>query len=128
MRNFREMIIWKEGINLATEIYRITKLFPKEEEYGLKSQIRRAAVSIPSNISEGCSRSSEKEFKRFLEISLGSSFEVETDVILAERLQMIPARELKILLGALQLEQKRINSLVTKIKNDQSRMRTNPKV
>ena len=121
MRNFREMIIWKEGMNLATEIYRITKLFPKEEEYGLKSQIRRAVVSIPSNISEGCSRSSEKEFRRFLEISLGSSFEVETDVIIAERLQMIPERESKIILGALQLEQKRINSLVTKIKIDQAR-------
>ena len=121
MRNFREMIIWKEGMNLATEIYRITKIFPKEEEYGLKSQIRRAAVSIPSNISEGCSRSSEKEFRRFLEISLGSSFEVETDVIIAERLQMIPERESKIILGALQLEQKRINSLVTKIKIDQAR-------
>ena len=121
MRNFREMIIWKEGMNLATEIYRITKIFPKEEEYGLKSQIRRAVVSIPSNISEGCSRSSEKEFRRFLEISLGSSFEVETDVIIAERLQMIPERESKIILGALQLEQKRINSLVTKIKIDQAR-------
>ncbi len=115
------MIIWKEGMNLATEIYRITKHFPKEEEYGLKSQIRRAVVSIPSNISEGCSRSSEKEFKRFLEISLGSSFEVETDIIIAERLQLITEREFRIVLDALQLEQKRINSLVTKINNDQSK-------
>ena len=85
MRNFREMKIWNQGIDLAVLAYEITKQFPKEELYGLKSQITRAVVSIPSNIAEGCSRSSEKDFCRFLEISLGSAFEVETDLVIAEK-------------------------------------------
>ena len=76
MRNFRNMIIWNQGIDLAVKGYQLTKLLPKEETYGLRRQINRALVSIPSNIAEGCSRTSEKEFGRFLEISLGSAFEL----------------------------------------------------
>lgn len=112
------MNIWKQGIDLALAAYQITKNLPKEEEYGLKSQIRRECVSIPSNISDGCSRSSQKEFKHYLEISLGSSFEVETDLILAERLEMISKVEIASFLQELQSEQRQINSLVSKIKRD----------
>ncbi|PLX22578.1 MAG: diversity-generating retroelement protein bAvd family protein, partial [Marinilabiliales bacterium] len=67
MRNFRELNIWKEAVILVKEIYRLSNQLPEEEKYGLKSQICRAAVSIPSNIAEGASRNSEIEFKRFLE-------------------------------------------------------------
>ena len=94
----------------------ITKLLPKEEEYGLKSQIRRAAVSIPSNISEGCSRTSQKEFKHYLEISPGSAFEIETDLILAQKLTLISASELSKLFDALHILQRRINALISKVK------------
>ena len=126
MRNFREMHIWTQGIDLAVKAYRIIKQLPKEEEYGLKSQVRRAAISIPSNIAEGCSRSSEREFKHYLEISLGSSFEIETNFILAHRLSLIPQKDLLQFIEELHKEQRQINALVTKIKTSPF-FRHNPK-
>lgn len=113
------MQIWNAGIDLTLDVYRIVKQLPKAEEYGLKSQLKRAAVSIPSNIAEGCSRHSEKEFKRFLEISLGSAFEIETQFIIAQKLSMISADEHIKFLQDLQVEQKKINALITKIKAEQ---------
>jgi len=80
------MNVWKKSMDLAEAIYTITKAFPKEEVYGFTSQIRRAAVSIPSNIAEGAARKSNKEFQQFLSISLGSLAEVETQYQLAVRL------------------------------------------
>ena len=118
MRNFREMQIWNEGIVLTLDVYRIVRQLPKEEEYGLKSQLKRAAVSIPSNIAEGCSRHSEKEFKYFLEISLGSAFEIETQFIMAQKLNMISEEDLVKFLQDLHVEQKKINALISKIKSD----------
>jgi S23 ribosomal protein. len=82
MRNFRNLEIWKEGITLVKLIYKLANELPNEEKYGLRSQITRAAVSVPSNIAEGCSRNSEVEFKRFLEIAIGSLFELETQLVL----------------------------------------------
>lgn len=81
--NFRKLNIWKDAIAVTKETYSITKLFPKEERFGLTSQIQRCAVSIPSNIAEGTSRSSDKHFKQYLETSLGSAFEWETQLIIA---------------------------------------------
>lgn len=78
MRDFRKLDIWKNGIELVKQVYQLSNKLPSEEKFGLRSQITRAAVSVPSNIAEGCSRNSEVEFKRFLEISMGSLFEVET--------------------------------------------------
>lgn len=84
MHNFKELKIWKESLQLAFDMYNTTRQFPSEERFGLTSQINRNIVSIPSNIAEGTSRSSEKDFARFLEISLGSSFELETQLLIAE--------------------------------------------
>ncbi len=81
--NFRKLNIWKDGITITKETYSMTRLFPKEERFGLTSQIQRCAVSIPSNIAEGTSRSSDKHFKQYLETSLGSAFEWETQLIIA---------------------------------------------
>jgi four helix bundle protein len=89
---------------------------PKEELYGLRSQISRAAVSVPANISEGCSRTSENDFKRFLEISLGSAFELETHFIIAEKLGFISITEVQEFLVNLHIEQRQINTLITKIR------------
>lgn len=83
--NFKNLNIWKLSIELADEIYPITESFPKNEEFGLKSQIRRCAVSIASNIAEGSSRTSQKDFNRFLEISLGSLYELQTQIIISSR-------------------------------------------
>lgn len=78
MRDFRKYEVWQISHQFCLEIYSITRLFPKEELYGLTSQIRRAALSIPTNISEGCGRNSEAEFAHFLNIALGSAHETET--------------------------------------------------
>ncbi|MFT5780626.1 MAG: four helix bundle protein [Crocinitomicaceae bacterium] len=80
MINFREFEFWKRSRQLAIDVYEVTKDFPKNEQYGLTSQIRRCAVSIPSTIAEGASRSTKKDFARFLEISIGSAHELETQV------------------------------------------------
>jgi four helix bundle protein len=117
MRNFRGMKIWNQGIELAVNAYELTKNFPKEELYGLRSQITKAIVSVPSNIAEGCSRSSEKDFCRFLEISLGSAFEVETDLLIAEKLGYVKLCNLNGFLDRLVSEQKQIHSLITKIRS-----------
>ena len=82
----KELSVWKESVRMVTDIYSITKKFPKEEKFGLTNQIRRAVVSIPSNIAEGAARSSNKEFKQFLYIALGSLSELETQLIISNNL------------------------------------------
>ena len=117
MRDFRKLEIWKNGIELVKQVYKLSDKLPSEEKFGLRSQITRAAVSIPTNIAEGCSRNSEVEFKRFLEIAMGSLFEVETQLIIAQELKFIEAEELEIIFTLIQKEAKMINSLINKIKN-----------
>ena len=89
MRDFRKYAVWEQSHKLVLELYKITKDFPSEEKYGLISQIRRAGVSIPTNISEGCGKSSEKDFARFLGISFGSCQEVEYLTLLAKDLDYL---------------------------------------
>lgn len=95
MHNLKELKIWKKDIDLAVEVYRVTSLFPLEEKYGLTSQIRRAAVSISSNIAEGAGRNSEKEFKYFLGIANGSSFELQTQLFISNKLSLINNEDLE---------------------------------
>jgi len=83
MRNFKELKIWQKGFQIAVNSFRLTSAFPKEEKFGITLQITKAAVSIDSNIAEGSIRSSERDYKRFIEISLGSSFELETQLLIA---------------------------------------------
>ena len=116
MRDFRTLNIWKGGIAIVKQVYRLAEFLPLEEKYGLRSQICRSAVSIPSNIAEGCSRSSQIDFKRFLEMALGSSFELETQLILIEELSMFTDEDIKVILTQLNKEQKMINSLINKLK------------
>lgn len=89
MHNFRNMRIWHESIDLLEKIHSITKSYPSDERYGLISQMRRSASSIPSNIAEGSSRDSQKEFKHFLSISLGSAFELFTHLEISNRMGYI---------------------------------------
>lgn len=89
MKTHKDLLIWQKSMDLVTEIYKITKGFPKEEIYGLTSQIRRSSVSVPSNIAEGTVRKSDKEFKQFLFIALGSLSELETQIIIAKNLEYI---------------------------------------
>ena len=116
MRNFRELIIWNDAIQLVKKVYSLNGLLPQSEKYGLSSQICRAAVSIPSNIAEGCSRNSQKEFKHFLEITLGSAFELEPQLLIISELEMIKENGITELLEDLHKLQAQINSLINKIK------------
>jgi len=86
MRNFKELRIWQKGIDIAVKTYQYSETLPKEDKYGIYQQMTRAGVSIPSNIAEGSSRKSEKDYARFIEISLGSAFELETQLIITEKL------------------------------------------
>ena len=95
MMTHKDLVVWQKSMNLATLVYKMTNQFPKEEIYGLTSQMRRAAVSIPSNIAEGHGRFSEKELIRFLFISLGSSAELETQLILANNLGFLKEADFK---------------------------------
>jgi four helix bundle protein len=89
MKTHKDLIVWQRSIQLVTDVYKITKEFPKDELYGLVNQLRRAAVSIPSNIAEGAARFSKKEFCQFLYISLGSASELETQFIISRNLNYL---------------------------------------
>ena len=111
MRNFREYDVWKRGISFTAGLYILTQGLPDSEKFGIVSQIRRAAASIPSNIAEGCSRSSEKDFARFVEIALGSAFETETLLILSKEVGYLDERQLQEQIPNLHVIQKELNSL-----------------
>src|ERR1700741_2302963 len=98
MLNLKELKIWNKAIDLTVDIYKATEKFPREEIYGLTSQIRRAAVSIPSNISEGAGRNTPGQFKQFLGIVNGSSYEVQTQLIISNRLNLIDDKTVEPLL------------------------------
>ncbi len=89
MKDFRQLKVWEKSHQLALAIYKETKKFPKEELYGLTSQIRRASMSMPTNIAEGCGRNTDKDFARFIQISMGSASETEYQLILARDLEFI---------------------------------------
>ena len=93
MHNFKELKIWKDSLQLAFDVYKTTREFPTNERFGLIAQINRNIVSIPSNIAEGSSRNSSKDFARFLEIALGSSFELETQLLIAENCGYIAEKD-----------------------------------
>ena len=86
MRNFKQLKIWEKGFKIAINSYKITETFPATEKFGLALQINKAGVSIPSNIAEGSSRSGYKDYNRFIEIALGSSFELETQLLISKAL------------------------------------------
>jgi four helix bundle protein len=89
MKTHKDLDVWKKSIDLVTKVYNITSSYPKEDIFGLTNQIRRASISIPSNIAEGAARTSRKEFKRSLTISLGSTSELETQCIISKNLNYI---------------------------------------
>ncbi|EDP69774.1 S23 ribosomal [Flavobacteriales bacterium ALC-1] len=98
---FKELQIWKRSRLLCSEIYGITSKFPESEKFGLTNQLRRASVSIPSNIAEGSSRKSKKDFSRFLQISIGSAYEIETELLISCDLKFISDDKLKPILSEL---------------------------
>ena len=103
-------------MDLCKKIYNLVDGFPVEERYGLRSQITRAAVSIPSNIAEGSARSSDKEFKRYLEIAIGSAFELETQLILSLEVEFVKPEQFESVIDDLHKVQAGLNSLISKLR------------
>ncbi len=116
MKNFKNLKVWQKGIDLVVETYNKIEKFPKEELFGLTSQIKRSAISIPSNIAEGSGRGTDKDFNRFLDVALGSSFELETQLIIANRLKFLNDKDYSALSEQLDEEQKMIIGLQKKLK------------
>ncbi|KAB7530903.1 four helix bundle protein [Flagellimonas olearia] len=101
MHRFKDLDIWKLSREFCSDIYEVTGSFPETEKFGISNQLRRAAVSIPSNISEGCSRKSNKDFSRFLEIAMGSMYEVETQLLISNDLGFLSDKRLEFLVDKL---------------------------
>ena len=111
MHNFKELIVWKKARILVKEVYKISDLLPDTEKYGLKSQIHRAVVSIPANIAEGCGRKTDPEMNRFLDISNGSSYELETLLILCIDLNFLKSIDCEFAMNLNEEIQRMIRSL-----------------
>ena len=116
MQDYTKLEIWKAAIEIDELTYKLSQTFPKSEQYGLMSQMQRAAVSVSSNIAEGCSRRTKPDFIRFLEIALGSCFELESQLILSQRIGFIKdVDQYELLLSKLQIERKMIYTFIQRI-------------
>ena len=115
-RSFKDLQMWQKGIDIVKDVYTLTNTFSKDELYGLTSQMRRAAISVPANIAEGFKRSHNKEFKQFLHIALGSLAELETQLIIARELGYIETKELDALADKIDHEAKMITSYANKLR------------
>lgn len=112
----KKLNVWNNSMDLVTIIYQITNSFPKEEKFGLTSQIRRAAISIPTNIAEGCGRNSDAQLINFLNISRGSASELETLVLISNRLNFLSNEELEYLIEKIKMIEKQLFNLMRKLK------------
>jgi four helix bundle protein len=126
MRDFTKYDIWNESVELSVKIYSLTKDFPESEKFGLTSQIRRAAISIAANFAEGCSRSSEKDSARFLEIAVGSTFELKTLAIISNKIGYLNEGHCFNFISLLDQIAKRTTALKTKLQvNEQPTAKAN---
>ncbi len=115
VRSYRDLIVWRQSMSLVKEVYRCTQAFPQSEIYGLRAQIRRAAVSVPSNIAEGQGRSSTGEFRQFLGHARGSLLEVETQALIANELGYLDADQTRSLLSRTAEVGRVLNGLVNSL-------------
>lgn len=116
LKSYKELIVWQKSIKLVKEVYKVTYQFPRSELYGLSSQMRRAAISIPSNIAEGYSRRNLKEYIQFLHIAYGSSAELETQLIIAKGLY--PELNCNLAESFLEEVKKMLNTIIKKLENN----------
>jgi four helix bundle protein len=112
MNRFKELLVWQKAIDLAVDVYKVTEKLPKEERLGLIAQINRSVISIPSNIAEGAGRNTAKEFNNFLGIAQGSSFELNTQLIISNRLNFISNEEYQ----KIEFQLEHIQNMVAKLK------------
>jgi four helix bundle protein len=112
MNRYKELLVWQKAVDLAVGVYQITEKLPKEERYGLISQINRSVISIPSNIAEGAGRNTNKDFNNFLGIAQGSSFELDTQLIISNRLNFISKEEYQ----KVEIQLEHIQNMIAKLK------------
>jgi four helix bundle protein len=118
IKSYKDLLIWEKGIDIIIKLYELVEEFPKEEMYALTSQLKRAAVSIPSNIAEGYGRNSTQSYIHFVSISRGSLFELETQLIVAQKLKFIKNERLfSELMNQITEESKMINSFINKLES-----------
>tara|TARA_R110002050_G_scaffold288529_1_gene440600 strand:- start:142 stop:492 length:351 start_codon:yes stop_codon:yes gene_type:complete len=115
MRNFRKYKVWELGHEITLDVYKLSKQFPKDERFGITSQVRRCSSSVPANIAEGCGRETEKEFKRFLVIANGSATELEYFLILITDLEMADKDSIEKLVEKVDKLKRSLNSLISKL-------------
>ena len=115
VKDYKELIVWQKSMDLVVEVYRLVKKLPKEETYALSDQMRRAVVSIPSNIAEGKNRSSEKDYLRFLFIARGSRAEVETQLLICVRLDYLEEAEVEYALNLCSEVGKMLSTMISKM-------------
>ncbi|MGL5874924.1 MAG: four helix bundle protein [Xenococcaceae cyanobacterium] len=115
IKDFKDLIIWQKGMDIAEKCYYLTKYFPKEELYGMVQQVRKASASIPANIAEGYGRRSSGDYARFLNIAQGSINELQTHLILCQRVQLCEEKDIKWIISLLQEETRMISSLIKKL-------------
>jgi len=116
MKDFRSLKVWEKSHSISLEIYKLTKDFPREEQFNLTSQLRRSITSIPTNIAEGCGRGSDKDFKRFVQIAMGSASEAEYLILLCKDLNYISDKEFDKLILKIQEIKKMLSSLISKLR------------
>jgi four helix bundle protein len=114
-RNYRELVVWQEGIKLAKAVYKLTEKFPRHEIYALADQIRRAVVSVPSNIAEGQARKAPGDFRRFLHIALGSLAEVDTQLVLAHEFGYLSKEDIVVLDEQIQGLRRKLYALINSL-------------
>ena len=112
MKSYKELGVWQKSIDLVEQLYQATRAFPLEEKYGLSSQSQRAATSIPANIAEGWARGTTKEYIQFLKVARGSLMELETHLIVANRLKYLPDQKAQSLFGAIAEIGRMLNGLI----------------
>ncbi|MCE5327982.1 MAG: four helix bundle protein [Planctomycetaceae bacterium] len=117
MQDFRNLAVWRKSHELTLEIYRQTASFPRCEQYGLVSQLRRASSSVAANIAEGCGRGSDSDFKRFLSMAMGSASETQYHLLLAKDLQMLHVEAFDMLCAQVQDVKRMLASLIKKLKS-----------
>ena len=122
MKDFRKQKVWQKAHDLALEVYRVTEAFPKTELFGLTSQIRRAGVSIPANIAEGCGRDTDADFARFLQIAMGSASELEYHLLLAHDLEFLSDPDYERLNNKTTEVKQMLTSFIKKLKADSNQL------
>jgi len=112
MHNYKNLLVWKKAVNMATDVYKITDSYPDAEKFGLISQIRRSAISVSSNIAEGAGRGSNAEFRHFLNIAYGSAYELETQLIISNNLNYLRTNDFELLSNQIEELQKMLFRLI----------------